>query len=72
MAIDVVVQSLMRVELFAGLMPLQLAELARCSDRIVYKRGDAIITEGAVGDAAVYRLMPEPGVSHPRTPMGYL
>ena len=53
MALDVVVQSLLRVELFAGLRPLQLAELARRSDRIVYKPGDTIITEGAVGDAAV-------------------
>jgi CRP/FNR family transcriptional regulator, cyclic AMP receptor protein len=53
MAIDMVVQSLMRVELFAGLRPLQLAELARRSDRIVYQAGDAIITEGVAGDAAV-------------------
>ena len=53
MAIDMVVQSLLRVELFSGLKPLQLAELARRSDRIVYKPGDAIITEGAAGDAAV-------------------
>lgn len=53
MALDIVVQSLLRVELFAGLKPLQVAELARRSDRIVYKPGDAIITEGAVGDAAV-------------------
>lgn len=53
MAIDMVVQSLLRVELFAGLKPLQLAEIARRSDRIVYKAGDAIITEGAAGDAAV-------------------
>ena len=53
MALDIVVQSLLRVELFAGLKPLQVAELARRSDRIVYKPGDFIITEGAIGDAAV-------------------
>jgi CRP/FNR family transcriptional regulator, cyclic AMP receptor protein len=53
MALDVVVQSLLGVELFAGLRPLQLAELARRSDRIVYKPGDTIICEGAIGDAAV-------------------
>ena len=53
MALDIVVQSLLRVELFAGLKPLQVAELARRSDRIVYKPGDMIITEGAAGDAAV-------------------
>jgi len=53
LALDIVVQSLLRVELFAGLKPLQVAELARRSDRIVYKPGDTIITEGTVGDAAV-------------------
>lgn len=53
MALDMVVQSLLRVDLFAGLKPLQVAELARRSDRIVYKPGEPIITEGAIGDAAV-------------------
>ena len=53
MALDIVVQSLLGVELFAGLKPLQVAELARRSDRIVFKAGDAIITEGAPADAAV-------------------
>lgn len=53
MALDIVVQSLRRVELFAGLKPLQLAELARRSDRIVYQAGQSIITEGAPADAAV-------------------
>ena len=53
MALDIVVQSLLKVELFAGLRPLQVAELARRSDRIVYKPGDMIIAEGAMGDAAI-------------------
>ncbi len=53
MALDIVVRSLLQVELFAGLRPLQVAELARRSDRIVYKPGDHIISEGAMGDAAV-------------------
>jgi CRP-like cAMP-binding protein len=53
MALDIVVRSLLRVELFAGLKPLQVAELARRSDRIVYKPGDHIISEGTMGDAAV-------------------
>ena len=53
MALDIVTQSLLNVELFAGLKPLQVAELARRSDRIVYKPGQSIITEGATGDAAV-------------------
>jgi CRP-like cAMP-binding protein len=53
MALDIVVKSLLRVELIAGLKPLQVAELARRSDRIVYRPGDTIICEGATGDAAV-------------------
>ena len=53
MALDIVVQSLLAVELFAGLKPLQVAEFARRSDRIVYKPGQSIITEGTAGDAAV-------------------
>jgi CRP-like cAMP-binding protein len=53
MALDIVVQSLLTVELFAGLKPRQLAEIARRSDRIVYRPGQAIITDGEAGDAAV-------------------
>lgn len=53
MALDIVVQSLLKVELFAGLKPLQVAEVARISDRIVYRPGQSIITEGEPGDAAV-------------------
>ena len=75
MALDIVVQSLLRVELFAGLKPLQLAELARRSDRIVYKPGDSIITEGAIGDAAVLIVAGEavrisgPALSKPAEPV---
>jgi CRP-like cAMP-binding protein len=53
MALDIVVQSLLKVELFAGLRPLQVAEIARQADRIVYRPGQSIITEGEPGDAAV-------------------
>jgi CRP-like cAMP-binding protein len=53
MALDVVVQSLLRVELFVGLKPRQVAELARRSDRLLYRPGQPLITEGQAGDAAV-------------------
>lgn len=53
MALDIVVQSLLRVELFAGLKPRQVAEIARQADRIVYRPGQTIISEGEPGDAAV-------------------
>ena len=59
MALDIVVQSLLRVELFAGLKPLQVAELARRSYRIVYKPGDFIIEDGAPADAAVLLIKGE-------------
>jgi CRP-like cAMP-binding protein len=53
MALDNLVQSLRHVALFAGLRPLQITELARRSDRIVYRPGDVIISEGDDADAAV-------------------
>jgi CRP-like cAMP-binding protein len=53
MALDIVVQSLLRLELFVGLAPRQVEALARRSDRMVYRPGQAIITEGETGDAAI-------------------
>src|SRR5262245_62056232 len=53
MAIDSLVKPLLRVPLFQGLKPLQISELARRADRIVYKPGDVIVEEHASGDAAV-------------------
>ncbi len=53
MALDIVVQSLLKVALFRGLKPLQVAEVARQADRIVYRPGQSIITEGEPGDAAI-------------------
>lgn len=75
MALDIVVQSLLKVELFAGLKPLQLAELARRSDRIVYQPGQSIITEGLTGDGAVLIVKGEavriagPALSLPAEPV---
>jgi CRP/FNR family transcriptional regulator, cyclic AMP receptor protein len=75
MALDMVVQCLLRVDLVAGLKPLQVAELARRSDRIVYKPGDTIIAEGAKGDAAVLIVKGDavrisgPGLSDPAEPV---
>lgn len=53
MAIDVLTKAVMRVELFHGLRPLQLSEIARHADRIVYKPGDVIVASGEEGNAAV-------------------
>lgn len=53
MAIDALVLPLLNVPLFQGLKPLQLTEIARRADRIVYKPGDVIVTARAEPDAAV-------------------
>ncbi len=53
MAIDAFVQPLLRVELFQGLKPLQITEIARRADRIVFRPGDVIVAEDTTGDAAI-------------------
>ena len=53
MAIDTRVQPLLRVDLFQGLKPLQLTEIARRADRIIYRPGEVMIREREQGDAAV-------------------
>lgn len=53
MAIDALVQPLRRVALFQGLRPLQITEIARRAERIVYRAGQSIIEEDAIGDAAI-------------------
>lgn len=53
MAIDALVKPFLRLPLFQGLRPLQLTEIVRRAERIVYKAGDIIIEEDKVGDAAV-------------------
>ncbi|WP_334147523.1 Crp/Fnr family transcriptional regulator [Hyphomicrobium sp.] len=53
MAIDAFVLPLLNVPLFQGLKPLQLTEIARRADRIVYKPGDVIVTAHGEPDAAV-------------------
>lgn len=53
MAIDALVLPLLNVPLFQGLKPLQLTEIARRADRIVYKPGDVIVAAHAEPDGAV-------------------
>lgn len=53
MAIDAFVKSLSLLPLFRGLKPMQITEIARRADRIVYRPGDAIIKEDEAGDAAI-------------------
>lgn len=53
MAIDALARPFLRLPLFQGLKPLQITEIVRRADRIVYKPGDVIIREDKAGDAAV-------------------
>lgn len=53
MAIDALVQPLRRIALFQGLRPLQITEIARRAERIVYRAGQTIIEEDTSGDAAI-------------------
>ena len=52
MSTDALVAPLLRVELFHGLSPLQITELARNAERIIFKPGQHITTAGSSGDAA--------------------
>lgn len=45
-------EPLRRVALFQGLRPLQVSEIARRADRVVFKPDDTIIKEGEAGDGA--------------------
>jgi CRP-like cAMP-binding protein len=53
MPIDDLVRPLLGVELFQGLKPMQITEIARRADRIVYKPGDVIVKQDTQGDAAI-------------------
>ena len=52
MAVDALVAPLLRIELFQGLKPLQITEIARNAERIVFRAGDTITEAGADADAA--------------------
>ena len=53
MAKDALIHALRQISLFDGLLPLQITEIARCADRVVYKPGQAIITAHQPADAAI-------------------
>ena len=56
MAIDAIIQPLLKLEIFQGLKPLQITEIARRAYRVVYKPGDVILREHADGEAAKTRI----------------
>jgi CRP-like cAMP-binding protein len=52
MAIDLVVASLLRIPLFAGLKPLQITEIGRRAQRCAFCDGEVITQAGEPGDGA--------------------
>jgi len=53
LAIDALVKPLLALPLFQGLTPLQLTEIVRRAERIIYRPGDIIIAEDEPSDAAI-------------------
>ncbi len=53
MSISVLARQLMSQEIFRGLSPLQLTEIVRQADRVVYRPGQSIVEGGEHADAAV-------------------
>ena len=52
MAIDLVLESLHRVPVFAGLTPEQIAEIGRGAQRRAFRKGEVIAEAGEPGDSA--------------------
>lgn len=52
MSMDALVAPLRHVPLFEGLKPLQITEIARMAERIIFQSGQTIIEEGTDGDGA--------------------
>lgn len=52
MAVDAFVKPLLALPLFRGLKPLQITEIVRRADRVIFKPGEFIVREDQVGDAA--------------------
>lgn len=52
MTVDALVKPLLRLEIFQGLRPLQITEIARRAERIVFRDGQVIVHSGTPGDGA--------------------
>jgi CRP-like cAMP-binding protein len=53
MAMDALVKPLSALPIFQGLKPLQLTEIVRRAERIIYRAGDVIVAENQQSDAAI-------------------
>ena len=53
MSIDSLSAHLLRLDIFQGLTPLQITEIVRRAERVVYKPGQLMMVDGEPGDAGV-------------------
>lgn len=53
MAVPTLAAPLLGQEIFQGLSPLQLTEIARRAERVIFRPGQVLIEEGEIGDAAI-------------------
>jgi len=53
MAIDALVKPFLSLPLFRDLKPLQISEIARHAERIVYRNGDVVTAEGKPAEGAI-------------------
>jgi CRP-like cAMP-binding protein len=53
MQINSLIEPLLDISLFHGLKPLQITEIARRADRVVFRPGDIVVAENAPADAAI-------------------
>jgi CRP-like cAMP-binding protein len=51
--VDALVTHFLNVEMFRGLKPLQITEIARRAERVVFRAGQPLIEHGHAGDAAL-------------------
>ncbi|MGH1419588.1 MAG: cyclic nucleotide-binding domain-containing protein [Hyphomicrobiaceae bacterium] len=52
MSMNTLARAFLRVEIFQGLKPLQMTEIARHADRIIFQPGETIIENGQPGETA--------------------
>ncbi len=52
MALNALVAPLLGIDLFQGLRPLQITEIARRAERVTFRAGQMIVVSGQGGDAA--------------------
>lgn len=53
MAVSTLAAPLLTQDIFQGLTPLQITEIARRAERVIYRPGQTLIEEGEIGDAAI-------------------